>query len=690
MDEGSGIAASAWDEVAWPCHAFRVMVPVKQRGRLNLFEEVAMNLLRISPFEPASLADRLCLPADLVEFILLKLQDQGLLTDHYDLTEEAEDYLTKRDESPPSYEERVVFREMVGGQILPIFWKGDLFAESIVDWNELGSRIEKGTTGKPKSLKLRSIPIRNPARPVTPTVSEVLSTLEKYRRLSRMRSLLSGVEPSAPSIQSRQVEISSNAVAYWLRCQVMIPEGGTDFVIADPFGYGSSDLLENAYRKLVSENDREETHLLNLKDRAIDRTIGYSDHRESSSSLQVSHAYPELRGAMRNLDRRLQECMESADTSDRIADLSVKQQHLVRDLYSALEWGLRYCLDQTIDRSRLKLLESGSSETNGKFLEESARKIGFAERIPDRLLNVPPGRVRSFEYGSTEMQSLLAVGIVSACSNSFHPLRKVASEMPGWLHFIHKIKKARDPASHGESIDLTGEHLKTFYMGTLGTIHILLPDAVSGDAGIPKEAESQTHMKAEFEARMLARIALERFFGTQLFKHLSSNVSNLLIGVERLISELHDSGETDGKAAITDLAAALQSVIHQRVKELKTRTPIGQDDPLEYAAKRAREAGFLLEDERLPESISTVGRAKIERSIGGASQSLGASLVTLLILAPKEWLHQAAGRQKDYVRVVAQTVGLRLHGGCSVNLPVGELIYLKQEVYETIKTTTEI
>ena len=687
---GAGVSNSARQEIAWPCHAFRVTLPVRQQGSLNLFEETVLQLLSLRRFEASKLADATCLPVDLIEFILLRLRDNQLLTANDELTEPAKEYLTLKETTPPDYEGRILFRELLGGQFLPVLWKGDLRSESVLDWSPSHIMIELGTAGKPFALNLHVIR-RNDVgrRPIAPKVLDVLGVIRQHQRLNRQFSILRGASPADIAVGMGQIRINEHPESYLLRCQLLVPEGSTDFLVADPFGYGCSDVLERAYRELLLTDRKEEDIVLRLRERVLgQQTRSHETVQTPSSAPKIARNYPELRRLYARIQKDLEKSNCVPNSRDEEAQIVGVRQRLVQDLYSAIEWALRYCLDTSRDESQVQLLLSGTSESNAEILKKMAIASGFYCNDLGNLLKISPGRVGSFAYGATDMQSLLAVAIASAYSNSLHPLRQLATVSPDWLQFITIIKRDRDPAAHGQSPGLPQKRLEAHYARTLETIRMLLPNAIP-NTGMSGTASPHIPARVEYEARMAARLSLERTLGVQAFKLLGPNITNLLVGVERFSPEPSENKEVEAGVLVSDLCAALQLTLQQIGAEFKGITHKPGQIALEFAEENARKAGFSLNNGKLPRCILTVKHTAIEQALSGLSPTLGASTVTLLLLAPVEWLRQAAQRQPDYLLVIAEAADLRGHGNRSITLLVSKLKSLKQDIYQTIKTTTE-
>ena len=691
---GVGVATSAIQEIAWPCHAFRVTLPVGRRGHLNIFEGTVLRLIGLARSDVGKLADTTCLDPDLIKFILLRLQDNGLVDETLELTEEAKKYIGLRENSSPAYESRIVFRELVGNQLLPVLLEDVLGCEHLLQWDRYSAKIETGTTGNSKHIDVRIIQSNGHYATLPPSAAEVLAVFRQHQRLSRQYARFHGKAEANIVVQPGQINVVEDPEIYFLRCQVIIPAGGTDFLVTDPFGYGCSALLEQAYRVLISTEPDEESRVLRLKEKAIIRRVGVDGQAPLTiDTNRISAEYPELRRLFNSIRDLWQKCkvrVAPGDRSrDREVDLELNRQHLVQDIYSAVEWALRYCLDRSRDESQCHLLTMGSRTTNAEILIKMAKSIGFHTDKLGYLLNVAPERIRSFEFGGTDMQALLAVAIASSYQSPFHPVRRLASVMPDWLLFIKNLKRVRDPAAHGESTGIVLADLEKFQAVMCVAIDIILPD-VGGKLGlVTDKTPRDDDRNMEYEARIVARISLDRIFGVQGFKLMSGNIANLLIGVERNALLLPADKDVEVGNLVGDLCSALQSAIHQVATDFRSPINISAATMISRARECAATAGFSLEGGGLPRSLATVKHDLIEQTLSGLSSSLGASTIALLLVAPKQWLERAALRLPDYLIHIGKLIDLRGHGNQSILISPDTFINTKERSYEVIKTTIE-
>ncbi len=112
-------------ELAIRCDGFRVTLPGVRRGRdlENPFERVVLRLLELRRYDVDGAGHR-DLPARRPgRFILLRLVDKGYIDERHDLLDAGRAALGKLDRATGAevdYRTSVVFRERIGGRLLPM------------------------------------------------------------------------------------------------------------------------------------------------------------------------------------------------------------------------------------------------------------------------------------------------------------------------------------------------------------------------------------------------------------------------------------------------------------------------------------------------------------------------------------------------------------------------------------------
>lgn len=684
MGASAGIPSAAIQEIAWPCLAYRVTLPVRKPGKLNLFEETILRLLQVGCYDAKRLHEMTCLPLDLVGFILFRLQDNRYLDSGNQLTEEATNYLSEREEQKPEFECRVIFRELVGGRLLPILCNGNLQSEHILEWSDWKIVLDVGSTGKEEKCRLEVLRETRDTGNAAPSIPEVLHAIQRHQRLDREFSYLRRGQAVHVAANSGLIDVKGQPERYFLRCQLLVPEASTDYLIADPFGYGCSDVLQAVF----VQYPRAEELVRNLKEGLIGhRTEESEPGKQAGRRVFHSSPYPELdriKQEIKFLQWKLREDSQSVEGEIERVGFA---HRLVQELFSIVEWTLRYGLEKERSDNGKVMLAEGTQETNLNLLLKIASELEIRTQSVEGLLAVRPGSIRSFDYGSTDLRVLLALTIVTARENPNHPLRRLGSAMPDWLQFIDFLKRNRDPASHGQEIRITDDFLQDAVERVGQIVSTLLPDAPSFTAGGLPQPLSGADI--EYERRLSARIRIEEQIGMQNFKLLGSYVGNLLLGAEILDTQADEEKELEVGHCVKDLCSAMQAVIAKILGNFP-RLEIGTQatQPLQIAEARAATAGLISASTGLPKTFATVRANGVQQALNGFPPTLGASVVAVLVRAPDAWLESIASSLPDFVSRLAILTDLRGHNQ-SVRMTSAEYRVIRHSTYKTIRTIME-
>ena len=99
---------------------------------------------------------------------------------------------------------------------------------------------------------------------------------------------------------------------------------------------------------------------------------------------------------------------------------------------------------------------------------------------------------------------------------------------------------------------------------------------------------------------------------------------------------------------------------------------------------------FYLPDRELPETISTVSQMRIERASKGMSQSLGAHLIALILIADTTFLKKLKSVVPDLVITIDTLLIHRRHGSQLIFMQLQELVEIKDKVYDITRILLEV
>ena len=681
----------AVQNLGWPCHAFRVMTPVRPPAHLNLFEELVLRLLDDARMNERRLAEVTTLDRSLLRLVLSRLRDQGFITEQNELADSGHSYLAQRELEEPSYEVRTVFRECISGVLLPVMLAGSLSYEELADWNHTHARIRQ-MEDRTESLRLLRPPRADAMPPPAPP--DVLRVARRHAELGRQYAVLRGDAAfAAPELtRVQQLSVDPNPEFVFLRCPVVIPAAGDDYRICDPFGLGFSDTLFRAYESLRGISQEEQEFILKLRERSL--TVRARTPKGDAREREVEEMvltrlgdgvvrFRELFAKLRQAEREIRDSSQPPRNSDEEAHFRYAAQQAAQSLAQALELALVHVVSGARAAACETLLASQaqSSQDNAALLIRFAQRLGFHTGDVGSLLQVVPGRVRGLRQGDIDLQALVAVALAAADESPEHPLRMLAAHFPQWLVFLSELKRMRDAGAHGMARKAGGMKLASLREGTYLSLEGLLPGLGHRSAGAGPVHSAQS-MDTAHDARRQALSRLEKVFGVQWYTRVQTDAAELLIQAELFVQPLRTEAEPhDVSRLVNDLSSVVQALAH-RCAPAASEAPASVERSTEVAQRRALEAGLLRAGEVLPNALHAVNPRRLKEAMQGLSPSLGANVLAILLRSRLEWLQRLAKASPEFLKQTSLLLNLRGHGNRPVLKSVAEAVLLKDAVFQ--------
>ena len=641
--------------MAWPCKIFRITLPKSKRNSrhgLNVFELCILKLLACDRYDPKSLAEETCLPTDLVEIILLRLFDMGKIDQHYQLNPETLEDLKKHDlekeYEPTEYETWVIFKECIAGTLLPMLVDAKIKSAEMTD----SGNIIVGNGRDKKEKRLWHLPVlqRNLEKPTVPEVISAIQTMIRRRKMSEESYLI----PKAT-----YVSVADEPVSCELRVRMVIQEN-SDWRIINPFGKNWSLELESAYQKLLKENENEKEAFQKWQSNNLsaDSTRNNNDEnsrkKASYDTPDNRNRYSELIGTLRRGEKR------------------------GTDVYAAIEWALFYALKNCEStRKQIQILLVDSKENNEKLLYNAVKDLPSFRENP--FSSPYPNRIRGFQNNEkAEMQTVLPLALIVAKEDRQFALNKVFKLYPDFLSRISRLKDVRDKYMHGNSRSSQpyGQDDGVFMKKVVTS---LIPSIQFDD--LPSEFRNGN--EDIIDVRLNARIKLEEIFGVYLFDQMDNILQRELMDVEMFrnnnINNPHN--EIDALQCINNLYSAAQCAF----RPLLVSDHSLRKDPISEAQQKANRAGWG----NLPQSLQTIRSDLLQHTLEGQDQTLGASIVTWLILTDITVLNKIADKLPDFLLDLEELLTLRSHGNKSIRMPKEKLNRIIGNIYKIIRTIME-
>lgn len=628
--------------LAWPVHAYRVTIPASlksRQGQLNPFERVILGMIdAVGGLDESMLAEETCIPVDLVRSVVLRLRDRGLI----DSDNRVIDRQRRRWESDARedvYTSALVFRELVGGDVLP-------FVHVLDASNPIKT--------KETDQKARTLPSQYGARDRgAPSTREVIEAVTEMQR----RADEHGQDARIPAID--QVRVEREPEEYLLDCRIAVQTRDADFRIADPFGIGFSRPLEGVFAGLLVDDESLQSWMTNwLQSLASPR----ADDLERTS---VNGPYNTLENRRRypNLVQALTPARGSVQRS-------------VTDIYAALEWALFYTCEAHDPGIAMRLLGAETGPSYSERMSQLAASLGF-EVPPLGFRPIPKGKFDDYVNQKSELDTVLAISLIQAEFDQEHPLHALAMSHPDFIVRIQALKSDRGRRAHRGRATLTSDVELDSDGFMREAVSTLLPGVWFDADNAATTTDSQQDLLLE------ARTSLLGAFSYPSFAKLGPETQNALIDAEKFWLVAADGD--DAREFVLNLYAALQGVLRRFLGESAPRG-LTERGYKTAASERARKAG--LGD--LPRGIESVNPRRVREALDGRDVSLGASVVALLLTSAEARLASLARSQPTFLTDVGPIQDRRGHGNEPIPMSLTDLKKLRRTAITTLTTLLDL
>lgn len=612
------------------CRTFDLQIPVSAApdSPLDVFQETVLRMLNLRLSTAEELVERLCLPADLINRILLQLQGGGFLADACTLSERGEALLNFRENQEIAYQTAKLFCLPGTGRPLPYLHLGELSYADVVDYRS-GIKLEFGSPSDPYRISGKYLPARRGALGARLSMKDCRQAIRVYNQLAEAR----GKSPVSAA-RGCAIEISSGEPVYF-HLQAAVQQGNVDNMLVSDGFVSNVDGLED----YINE---ENPQLL-------------ADIREAGAAYRLEHGVPRR---YRKLEQRFEELRRTFP-----AALAEREEALCRDAahQNTREWkqGLQKCgqflewtfyyytLEHPVSSQTRMQLEGSGARDNRELLMELLRKTGLppGQDCEKLFAGVDRSRIRSvYEERVPTLPVCLSLAVAEAAEHGGGALARLGSEDSEVLTFLSRFSRKYAELRHSPQADCFGWDLKETAERCGRIAAVLLPE-------LTLEGVERRPAAGNFsEERLAARVALERQMGSVFFAALDEACQDEWISIspgrrrELLPEPCH---------YVNTLYRLLQQAAYDALASC--RRPAVPPPKAEILRKARENLGGPL-----PEGLNRVSEKYLHQAMRGESPTLGAVSVALLASAEPDLL--ARLKEEDFAGLSGHLAGLRGHG----------------------------
>ena len=324
----TGLQIASQKSILWPCYAYKVSIPSRKKQNLNIFEETILKICAIEECDLERLSEITCLDVEIVRFIQCRLAQLNLLSDRFEITENARKQLDEWRNESEEFVAATLYIDLIAGNLLPVVTSGEMKLETVVSQNGDSVKFEMGSSGK--KITIEAIKLRPNIKPLGmngPSPVQVAKTIKIHQKLHKRYSMLNDSLAKLPVFypKAEAITVQSEAELLYLHCQVIVQKGNPDFIVSDGFGYGFSSVFKDA---LDMSNAG---WLINVKEKAIRETMVDKDPNIEDIKLPMFSVsikqYPQIRNFLVLAEKNWKKSNEAFETSSQ----EQKFQNAIRD-----------------------------------------------------------------------------------------------------------------------------------------------------------------------------------------------------------------------------------------------------------------------------------------------------------------------------------------------------------------------
>lgn len=627
----------ATQDILWPCLRFAISLQAKADQDLNLFESTLLRLLGEGGSNLEQLSQQMGLTneegerSSLAEFLSLKLQQLGLITDRLRLTGEGEQVLDKINSAQTQVIGASVYFDLINHCWLPVISRGELTpvnAEQAVD-GTVG--FSQGSVGKMKQIKALPL-LSDSSSKNAPSERDVIDIIKRSRQQNKKQSASSGSRSSDGFVTSSgTISINSGGELVFLHCYAFKVVGVHTSYISDGFRSTIQERFTRGFNSHKARNSNpsiqaayEELHRKSSRNHQL---VGM---RESKS---LSNLYQALTG------KKVKNAIEQSEYENNLSSFLSKS-------YSDIEQMLAECYAFSKLESCISELAT-EPQRNADLATKIATKLGFEakdDKLVNRLLNTKKGSVAHLKAEQPKMSPLLFCHLVAARHDAQQPMATLAKEYPELLNDLTKLHRWRNPIDHGdfasirseigiEQIEFTYklvERVREILSGWLEDMSNRIPEQT-----IPNWLKDDTRSEASHK--------LDRYFGL-----MRSRMNEPVY--QGLFDALVFTNQADARDRTNKLAGALQHALYQACQALDAN----EAKDIETVKRHLANLGA--------EQITNSNPHTVQQALSGLNATLGANFIAFWAQITDQQQRELRPAE-EFVKAVDRLVKIRGHSG---------------------------
>lgn len=503
---------NAQQHLAWSCCLYKVLVPIKKKSVVNIFEETILRLISERLDKIEDLHQATGLPENFILLIVKKLQAQRLIDNQLKLTNKGKETISLIEDISTQNDMAVIglLMEKTKGELLDIIdYENSSKKLFVEESSSQGFKVFFGTSGKAENIYLEKI-YGNYHTKKNLSVLDIKSIFKNFK--NRVFENNKDFEQYILHSSFNDIKIIGEPEIVYLHCAIYFDENSNFIYVKDGIGYSKTltNLLPNPIKQKVRKN------LL------IDKSNGERNDNNIHNDIIIDN--------IKNIHRLYQKIEEFKESNAHLNKLKKNienKRELLKLLYDTIEHALAYLHQiRPFDEwgSYIKPDYDKNYQNLKKILvdEYKLNDTKDMQKMLSYFSKVNYGQINSLSFGNISLMPLLVKAIYASQVLDDYVFMDLLKKNPSIFDYFSQLHYFRNSVSHGDDINnLTFEQVSHVYHSGIDIIMNLYPRLISKSSDILKSNDdlSQKYLKAE--------IRLDKYFDNHVPDMVRHNLFRL-------------------------------------------------------------------------------------------------------------------------------------------------------------------
>lgn len=663
----------------WPIYRYKIAITGFNLGNLNLFEYFILKFTEAVGKEKSDLKKLTAMEEDLIDFLQQKLYHKNYLDENFYITEsgkqllheiiEAQENTNENSKSKQEPDFFYIYSDSFTGSLLPQITsikkekaiKSDITQEgkNLIVFNKQTS-VGKATEDDEKKIWAFDFPDQHKPDISKKEVEQLI--------IKSMKNELIQAQPNF------KVESINEIEKVYLAVYFILQEGNSEkWLVTEGFSNDFSTVFfpENL-------NKRDQYQIIKSRESIIAKFMNIPEKikkeltEEQIKKLNPYYQYREIFEKLKTIETERPKLQkpDEIDTSDKQKDVQNITHSLISGLYEVMEWAFFYSAKNI--KNKDEILKKLKRKTKAEITEMTFKAVKkysiLIEEKNKKSLSVRYGSILYSLKGAPPQLIPLVVFHLIAEDGNFEILIK---KVPQVIDALVELTDLRNPAKHGDNINIESEKFDLYYSMGYCILNLLLSAVNNTNNGMVSQKDISYYKETENNIKtkkIQAEMKVEEALGFALQRKLPSEIYTDIVNIEKFFIDCEDSNIN----VINNFYNIFDKIFTKINRSLPLPSKVIK---IQDCIEKAENAGFVMENEKF-EVFTQINIERLQKALENRPISLQASFLVFLFKIEEIQLKKIKEKCPLMLMTIHSIAKVRGHG---------DILTILNEEYELIK-----